>query len=103
VLASHAGSQAGCAGHGLALLIGDSTRTARISVSHSSVREGSVPVTAAVIAEIRAAMESVASEDPDAEIRAAAKAIAEQIRWHLAADPAQPTSVRRLAPAQCMV
>lgn len=83
VLASHAAPNLVVLATDMALLTGDSTRSVRISVSHSSVRQGLVPVTAAVIAEIRAALESVASDDCDSEVRAAAKAIAEQIRSHL--------------------
>lgn len=58
-------------------------RVTRISVDDSDVRDGSVPVTPAVVSEIREALAAVSQNDAeDPAVRSAARAVEQQIRFH---------------------
>jgi hypothetical protein len=79
VLATHAAPNLVVLESDLATIIGDSTRTAYISIDHSPVEQVAVPVTAETVREIREVLNFVARHDGDSGVRQVARAIARQI------------------------
>jgi len=82
VLATHAAPDLVVLERDLETLRGDSLHVAHISVDHSDLRSGSVPVTPELVTRIRRELEAVGMTDPDPEVRSAADAIARQIDMH---------------------
>lgn len=83
VLASHAVPDLVVLESDLARLRADSVHPPYLSVDHSDVREGSVPVTSALVGEIREAFVAVGECDADAEVRTTARLLARQVRMHM--------------------
>lgn len=83
VLASHAAPNLVVRESDLARLRADSAHPPYMSIDHSDVREGSVPVTSPMVSEIREAFAAVGESDADPEVCSTARALARQLRMHL--------------------
>lgn len=83
VLASHAAPNLVVLQSDLARLQADSVHPPYISIDHADTREGSVPVTSALVDEIRQALASVGESDADPEVRRSARVLARQIQMHI--------------------
>lgn len=83
VLATHAAPNLVLLESHLAMIVGDSIHGAYVSIDHSPLRRGAVPVTSDVVQEIRDTLDSVARQDSDPEVRKVVRAIAQQIEMHV--------------------
>ena len=80
VLATHAAPDLVVLASDLELLRGDSpTQATYISRDHVDAQEGSVPITPALVAEVKEVLGLIGREDADAEVRSAALVVARQI------------------------
>lgn len=85
VLASHAAPNLVVLQSDLARLRADSVHPPYISIDHSDMRKGSVPVTSALVSEIREAFVAVGESDADGEVSSTSRALARLLGMHMRA------------------